>query len=194
MKIWMPLLSYSACFVLSSASPHTSTVLVVTYNSIIIVMADSPKPTPLMSLIQHPSTVFIGLGFPLIYSAYRDYRIPLEDALRRSMSTKGIQQPSERQVGAAVASRALRVATKGSFGVFSVLSGCIIFSTGCSTISEAVQRSQEMARSCQEDFCTALGLPGTGSNHPDFKAIQGMSEDEELEFIAKKFNEGEETS
>ena len=132
-------------------------------------------------MLLHPGNILLATGVPSVYTAYRRFHQSLDSSLPSAAGG--------RDLGAAVASRALGVATRGSYGVFAILGSLVFYASGCSTFPDAVSACQRWGQAGRETLTSSLGLEddSTGYNHPDYQATKGMTEDEELDYLSKKY-------
>jgi hypothetical protein len=139
-----------------------------------------------------PSHVLMIAAVPLCAGAYSGYQKQVKRAAaeaREASKLKGdgnISAPRLTPDGRILASRALGIGTMLSFGGFALLGAASFYISGCRSFDEAFasfrrwgrKRRKEMEEWCDIDF---------GKDHPDFSATKGMFEDEELEYIRKKY-------
>jgi type II secretory pathway pseudopilin PulG len=109
-------------------------------------------------------------------------------------------------MGISVASRALRVATTGMVGLFTISIGMIFYSTQTSSVTQAIQTIQQSSRQYYrrwDDYIRTLFHQSTNHNdpntklqhrqqrydehHPEYQKIQTMTEEEELEYIYQTY-------
>ena len=124
-----------------------------------------------------------------------------------SLSTPHLlEEGIRRQIGVAVASRALRVATTGMLGIFTVSIGMIFYSTQTSSVAQVLQTIQQSSRKqylIWDQYIRTIFQSKNATNsqllpppqqqkrydehHPEFKKIQTMTEEEELEYIYQTY-------
>ena len=120
-----------------------------------------------------------------------------------------LDESIRRSLGVAVASRALRVATTGMIGVFTLAVGILFYSTGTDSVSQMLATLQQSSRrrlqQWEECVRPIFQSPNTNhnnsnnsnnnqesrqrynENHPEYKRIQAMTEEEELEYIYQTY-------
>lgn len=143
----------------------------------------------------HPGHFFLVTSLPLCFSAYGGWRKPMnvfiEDYLRAVTKGKITELENadpqiRKSVGSAVAARAFRVATFGSLGVFGLVASLVMYASGCQSFHEASQMLQEWSR--QPKVYEALGVKDRLAE--GYRETEGMTPDEELEYIAKTYFPG----
>lgn len=101
---------------------------------------------------------------------------------------KTAEENIRRAVGSAIASRALRVATAGSIGIFGMTSALIFYASGCTTLNQAVSSTRQWAHSGRRRFDSRFGIQGrVDKDHPEVLLAENMTEEEELEYISKRY-------
>ena len=155
-------------------------------------------------------------SLPFHYWAYKGYQRPLEELVQSVLYKhqsignssaraqekiaihSGTEEHVRRAVASAVASRALRVATSASVGAFGLVSALGFYWMGCQTMGEAIQITERWAQ--ERRIALDAWLSGISNNnqrrvdrtHPEYLAVQNMTEEEELEYISKKYLPDEE--
>ena len=139
-------------------------------------------------MLFHPGNLLLATGLPACYGAYRDYYRSLDPVLEKSVGARALKEGG-RSLGAAVATRALGVATRGSYGVLALLGSAVFYASGCSTFTGAMESCRNWAQAGRERLTDTLGLEdeNSGYNHPDYQATKGMTEEEQLEYLANKY-------
>jgi hypothetical protein len=152
----------------------------------------------------HPGHLLLFSSVPFCFGAYRGYQMPLEslvqDVLQKRTGgrvkiadIKGAEEDIRRAVASAVASRALRIASLASVGVFGLFTAGAFYATGCQTMDEAVVATRRWAHQRRNELDSLLGTEGRVDHlHPEVLATRGMTEDEELAYISKRYLEEEE--
>lgn len=146
----------------------------------------------------HPGHVLTCASFPLLAIAYRDYTTPLESlvqaALRRQrislQELEAAEESVRRSVASAVASRALRVATYGSCGVFGLGLAAAYYASGCQSTEQAVRQTREWALHARRRLDSTMGVPPSSrmdDSHPEVRALQGMTEAEEMSHMHRTY-------
>jgi len=170
-------------------------------------------PPELQNITIHPGHFFLLSSLPFLRGAYRGYRRPLDDMVRRVlMKQRAIAQASKSQqqkeaqrqlanlaqaedhvrkaVGSAVAGRALYVGTLGSIGCFGLATSFAFYATGCSTLSEALARTKSWAVSGRRGLDSVLGVTKDqryDDDHPEVILTRDMTEEEELQFLSDTY-------
>mmetsp|Transcript_11982 Transcript_11982/g.26649 ORF Transcript_11982/g.26649 Transcript_11982/m.26649 type:complete len:246 (-) Transcript_11982:1549-2286(-) len=92
-------------------------------------------------------------------------------------------------VGPVLAARALIIGSMLSIGGVGLMSAAIFYSSGYETVDEAVRSLREWGPRKRREWERFVGLPegGQSASHPDVIATKGMSEDEELEYVKRKY-------
>jgi hypothetical protein len=146
----------------------------------------------------HPGHILSLLSIPLLGVAVREYRTPLEslvqEALKRQRvpvrNLEEVEESIRRSVASAVASRALRVATLGSTGAFGLALAGAYYASGCRSTEQAVQQTRDWALRARNRLDASFGVPASSrmdANHPEMRAIRGMTEGEEMTHIQKTY-------
>jgi hypothetical protein len=176
----------------------------------------------------HPGHCCMITGIPLLLHAYYGYynyhsssEQLVQDIIRKQQSIiRALPPPLDvataavadvpphlleesirRSIGVAVASRALRVATTGTLGIFSISMGLLFYSTQTSSVTQIVQILQQSSRKhCQtwqqsihtlfrssNNAANSLQVQPYDENHPEYKKVQAMTEEEELEYIYQTY-------
>jgi len=87
------------------------------------------------------------------------------------------------------AARALVIGSMLSIGGVGILSAAIFHASGYESVDEAVRSLREWGPKKRREMERFIGLPegGTSASHPDVIATKGMSEDEELDYVKRKY-------
>ena len=155
------------------------------------------QSTPLSHWL-HPGHCLLLTSLPLAYRAHSIYHQPLDQAIshvvRPGMSLQGPEHEQlRRAVGAAVASRALRVATLASTSALGLCASLAFYSTGCRTFPEALQATRRWAHGYRRQVDTLLGIRDrVDEQHPEVVLAQSMDEQEEMEYISRTYFPAEE--
>ena len=178
----------------------------------------------------HPGHCCMMMGIPLVlhsyYYGYKNYHTSSEQLVQEILQKQQqapvlpavagataattpptpplhvLEESIRRSIGVAVASRALRVATMGMVGIFSISIGLLFYTTGTNSVTQVVRTIQESSQKhCQfwEQYIrttfqssssshnTNTPPPRYNQHHPEYQRIQQMSEDEELEYIYQMY-------
>ena len=179
----------------------------------------------------HPGHCCMMMGIPLVlhayYYGYNNYHTSSEQLVQEILQKQQqapvlpavagataattpptpplhvLEESIRRSIGVAVASRALRVATMGMVGIFSISIGLLFYTTGTNSVTQVVRTIQESSQKhCQfwEQYIrttfqsssssshnTNTPPPRYNQHHPEYQRIQQMSEDEELEYIYQMY-------
>jgi hypothetical protein len=89
-----------------------------------------------------------------------------------------------------------------SVGGVGILSAALFYASGYESVDEAVRSLREWGPKKRREVEGLMGLPegGVSASHPDIVATRGMSEDDELSYIKRKYmaelyeGEGEEAN
>jgi len=160
--------------------------------------ATTPRDSSISSggVLVHPGHLLLVTSLPFCLAANRAYRKPLDDVVRpvlrhRNASDADILRMEEgvrRAIGSAVASRALKVATLGSFGAFGLFGSLLFYACGHRTVEEAVDRTRDWAHAYRRRVDAVLGVPDrVDRDHPEVAAVRGMNPEEELEYISRNY-------
>lgn len=144
----------------------------------------------------HPGHLLLGLSLPFCYQGYRSYTTTrIETAIAQPIVQKFpdgyANESARRALGVAVASRALKVATLSSIGVFGVCCAGILYWTNASTMELCLQRTTDWAHRVRGRWDETYRIRRIDRNHPEYKEALTLTEEEELEkyFPAKDFVE-----
>lgn len=104
--------------------------------------------------------------------------------------------------GPVLAARALLIGSMLSVGGVGILSAALFYASGYESVDEAVRSLREWGPKKRREMERLMGLPegGVSASHPDIVATRGMSEDDELNYIKRKYmaelyeGEGEEAN
>ena len=131
--------------------------------------------------------------------------VPLNDASCGSVKTSNGASAARRPVVVShsavvsTANRAFRIATKGNIAFFGILGAVLCYSSGCDSLEKTSQNLKRWARPKRLDvdalpFSDFLKrwLPHQAS--PDVEVTNNMTEEEELEYISKKYFSSSELS
>lgn len=146
----------------------------------------------------HPGHCLLIASLPFCYGAYQSYHQPLEDVvenvLRRQppgalpTDLKLAEEGVRRAVGSAVAARALRVATLGSFGLFGIAGALTFYISGCQTFEEAITSTRQWAHTKRRTIDSLMGVQDrVDRDHPEVVAVSNMSHDQQLEHFSKTY-------
>ena len=177
----------------------------------------------------HPGHCCMMMGIPLVlhayYYGYNNYHTSSEQLVQEILQKQQqapvlpavagataattpptplhvLEESIRRSIGVAVASRALRVATMGMVGIFSISIGLLFYTTGTNSVTQVVRTIQESSQKhCQfwEQYIRTTFQssnnnhnntpppPRYNQHHPEYQRIQQMSEDEELEYIYQMY-------
>lgn len=151
------------------------------------------------SISIHPGHVFFVGSLPFCLQAYRGYQKPLErvvqDVLKvqtggnvRIDNLKQAEENIRRAVGSAVASRALRVATSGSVGVFGMAVAIVFYASGCSTVEQAMTSTRHWAHDGRKRLDRFFGINDrVDCDHPEYLITKNMTEEQEIEHVSKTY-------
>lgn len=129
-----------------------------------------------------PGNILFFSSFPFCYRAYRDYH-RYSEMIRKSRA-----HAEDNKLGMMVASRALGIATRGSVGCFALVGSFVFFVNGWSSMSDAVQSTQNWATSRRQRLITLFGLKDRNNeDHPDFAETKHMTDEQKLNYLAKKY-------
>jgi hypothetical protein len=158
------------------------------------------------------SLLATSLAFGML--AYRDYHRPLDDVIQKALlqqsskyrnqdaatkippptvfTMQNIEAASDdlrRAIGSITAVRALRVATMATASAFAFTGAISLYATGCRTFSEFFTITRQWAMVQRQTLDTWLGVDQSVHRdlHPDIAAIQGMSEEQELDYVYKTY-------
>jgi hypothetical protein len=132
----------------------------------------------------HPGHLLLGGSLPFCFQAYRDYVKPLDgytDPVVRKFADGYGDESARRAVGVVVASRALRVATFASLGVFGLCTAAAFYATGCTTTEQAVEQTRNWAHRARRRFDDLFKVVRIDRDHPDFRETLSLTEEQELE-------------
>ena len=146
----------------------------------------------------HPGHVLTCASIPLLAIAYRDYTTPLESLVQAALKRQRIslqeleaaEESVRRSVASAMASRALRVASYGSCGVFGLSLAAAYYISGCQSTEEAVHRTRAWGLQARRRLDSAMGVPSASRvdvSHPEVQALEGMTEAEEMSHMHKTY-------
>ena len=91
--------------------------------------------------------------------------------------------------GPVLAARALLIGSMLSVGGVGILSAALFYASGYESIDEAVRSLREWGPRKRREMERLMGLPegGVSASHPDIVATKGMSEDDELDYVKRKY-------
>ena len=91
--------------------------------------------------------------------------------------------------GPVLAARALLIGSMLSVGGVGILSAAIFYASGYESVDEAVRSLREWGPRKRREMERLMGLPegGVSASHPDIVATKGMSEDDELDYVKRKY-------
>lgn len=106
-------------------------------------------------------------------------------------ATEAVVGSSLNPDGPLMAARALGIGTMLSIGGVSLLSAAVFYFSGYDSISAMIEGCRAWAPAKRRQLEVIVGLPRSPSlDHPDFEATRGMSEDDELDYVKKKYLSG----
>jgi hypothetical protein len=150
----------------------------------------------LVSLL-HPGHCLLASSILCFYGSHRRYRASLDDVVYRVLQktsagsaweTSKAEVGVRRAVGTAVAVRALSVATMGSLGTFGLFGALAFYASGYKTVEEAVRGTTEWAQSGRRRMESMLGVESrVDMDDPEIRKLTEMTEDEQLNYISKKY-------
>jgi hypothetical protein len=146
----------------------------------------------------HPGHVLTCASLPLLAIAYRDYATPLETLVQAALKRQRIslreleaaEESVRRSVASAMASRALRVASYGSCGVFGLSLAAAFYVSGCQSTEEAVHRTRAWGLQARRRLDASMGIPPSSrvdDSHPEVRALRGMTEAEEMSHMHQTY-------
>lgn len=91
--------------------------------------------------------------------------------------------------GPVLAARALLIGSMLSVGGVGILSAALFYASGYESVDEAVTSLREWGPKKRREMERLMGLPegGVSASHPDIIATKGMSEDDELDYVKRKY-------
>ena len=91
--------------------------------------------------------------------------------------------------GPVLAARALLIGSMLSVGGVGILSAALFYASGYESVDEAVRSLREWGPRKRREMERLMGLPegGVSASHPDIIATKGMSEDDELDYVKRKY-------
>ena len=91
--------------------------------------------------------------------------------------------------GPVLAARALLIGSMLSVGGVGILSAALFYASGYESIDEAVRSLREWGPRKRREMERLMGLPegGVSASHPDIVATRGMSEDDELDYVKRRY-------
>jgi hypothetical protein len=109
--------------------------------------------------------------------------------MAKTMAKKAVEQaPELSNVNpAGLAFRALGVGSLLSVGGFGLLTFAVFKATGSESLDDLITKCRKWTPNKRKQFESSLGIKPKSMQHEDVKATKGMSEDEEWEFLKKKY-------
>jgi hypothetical protein len=106
-----------------------------------------------------------------------------------SNSCSAADEALRRTIGSITAVRALRVATLTTTSAFALTGALSLYVTGCTTFQEFFVLTRTWAYTQRQALDTMLGIDQRvhRDQHPDIAAIQGMTEEQELDYVYKTY-------
>jgi hypothetical protein len=151
----------------------------------------------------HPGHVCVLTSMPLCLHAYNGYHQPLETIVQKIITKQSnITEESviRRSVAISVASRALRVATFGSLGFCTLSIGILFYITNSSSVSQLIYNIKHYSQKQRISIDEYIYGPSNeqsqqqqqqlrryDENHPEYKKLQSMNEDDELQYIYQTY-------
>ena len=134
-----------------------------------------------------PAPVFGLLSIRCFYNAYTIYRAEIPPEAAKILMEETAEESALRAAASNIASRAVRVASYASVGGILTLVTIPLAWYGYTSFHDALVALQHRAKrdlTSFEKVGASIGLPPDRS-HPDFAATKGMSEQEELNYLAR---------
>lgn len=155
----------------------------------------------------HQGHLLLATSLAFGFLAYRDYHRPLDDIIQKAllksrhhakhiikdqnplMNIESASDDLRRAMGSITAVRALRVATVGTASIFAFTGAISLYATGCTTFQELFIITRQWAVTKRQTLDVLLGVDQRvhRDQHPDIAATQGMSEEQELDYVYKKY-------
>jgi hypothetical protein len=164
--------------------------------------SDDPFEPSVVPFGLTPAHVLAIGSLPFCIGAYVGYQRQVDKALKeqqkrqaaRSKSTVPLSKAKAAFVrakltaeGRVLAARALGIGTLLSFGGFGMICAFTFYASGYRSWNEAVTSVRRWGRKRRSVIEESYGFDLGFRDHPDAKAIKDMTEDEELEYIQKKY-------
>jgi hypothetical protein len=164
---------------------------------------------------QHPAAVLTLVSMPFCAGAYIGYKIPIskfeelvgpEPPLSQSIPQgpsvtagrtveSGIADVDTRKLATRVALKALRVATLGTVGTFGLVGAIWFAANGYRSFDEAMCDTKSKASAWRESIEDFFGADiAMSKTHPEVLATRNMTEDEELQYLYRKYFKGSDTN
>jgi hypothetical protein len=164
-----------------------------------IIMEDEQNPSqkkqPTIPSLLSPGRVFLISSIPLTLGTYVGYRRALHESSFSMQSTK-TPKSSTAVVSTVpppvIAARALLVGTLLSLSTTSILVAGTFYASGCQSLEELMTTWKRWAPRKLRDVEHAMGLGAIGderrSSTLEYKrAVKGLSEEEEIEYVRKNY-------
>jgi hypothetical protein len=147
----------------------------------------------------HPGHVLLSSSLPFLWTAYRGFQKPLAPLVQNVLkettagkvqvdNLKAAEENIRRVVGSTVASRALRVASAGTIGVFGLVGALVFYSTGCRTFEQAVTSAKSWAQASRRRIDGAFApQERIEAEQRELLEMRGMTEEEEMAYVSKKY-------
>jgi hypothetical protein len=98
------------------------------------------------------------------------------------------EEPIRRAVASAVAARALKVSALASIGGFGIMSAVVFYACGWNSFENAFNNTRDWAHVKRDSLDRWLGVQDRiDRQHAEVLATQGMSDEEELAYISKRY-------
>jgi hypothetical protein len=112
----------------------------------------------------------------------------INNALERNIKSEVSAISSANNVNASrLAIKALGIGSLLSVGGFGLLTTIVFSATGCNNLQEFIQKCQKWTPRKRKELENFLGINPKSLQHEDVKATANMTEDEEWEYIKKKY-------
>jgi hypothetical protein len=159
----------------------------------------------------HQGHLLLATSLAFGFLAYRDYHRPLDDVIQKAllksryhaktiqdhqnqnhlplMNIESASDDIKRAMGSITAVRALRVATIATVSMFAFTGAISLYATGCTTFQEFFALTRRWAVAKRQTLDEVLGVDQRvhRDQHPDIAATQGMSEEQELDYVYKTY-------
>lgn len=149
----------------------------------------------------HPGHIFLITSLPLCYRAHRDYAKTLSSldqivnktyqSFNQNHMTNIDADAAEikirRAIGFSVAGQALRVATYASVGGFCFGLSILFYSQNWRTFHQATHETKVWATNQRKRLDHLLGIQRIDEDHPEYKMMKSMTEEEEYNHISDIF-------
>lgn len=113
----------------------------------------------------------------------------MDQVVQKTATSSVNEEHFRKALGSAVASRALRIATAGSVGAFGLAASGLFFLSGCQSLEQAVEATRNWAHDKRRSVDRVLLSDGVriDRDHPEVRAVANMTQEEEMEYIAKTY-------